>query len=348
MPRAARLDAPGALQHVMARGIEKRDIFRCDRDREDMISRLSDLIPESGTVCFAWAFLPNHVHFLFRSGPKGIVYVMRKLLTGYAVSFNLRHQRSGHLFQNRYKSILCEEEPYLLELVRYIHLNPLRAGVISGIGELNCYPYCGHSALMGNVDRAWQETDGVLRSFASKLNEARKHYFSFVAKGIALGKRDDLAGGGLVRSSGGWEAVKVERSKEACPPKGDDRILGRTEFVDRVLSEANEELDFKYRHKQVQMDLTTLAERVADLFGVGVEEVMTRGRRRERVEARSLLCYLAVEVLGLGVVELAGTLGMAPSSVSRSVARGNGIAKQRGYRSLDEVIELCKYAPRFS
>jgi len=339
MSRAARLDAPGALQHVMVRGIEKRDIFRCDRDREDLISRLADLVPESGTICLAWAFLPNHVHFLFRSGPKGIAYVMRKLLTGYAVSFNLRHQRTGHLFQNRYKSVLCEEEPYLMELVRYIHLNPLRGGVVSGIEELNRYPYSGHSALMGNVDRPWQETVGVLRIFASKLNEARRRYMSFVAKGVALGRREDLAGGGLVRSSGGWEAVKVERAKQVCAPKGDDRILGGTEFVDRVLSEANEVLDLKYRCKRAPVDLTALAERVAVLCGVSVEEMMARGRRRERVEARSLFCYWAVEALGWGVGELAGTLGMAPSSVSRSVVRGNGIAKQRGYRRLDEVIE---------
>ena len=345
MPRAARLDAPGALQHIMVRGIEKRDIFRCDRDREDLISRLADLIPESGTICLAWAFLPNHVHFLFRSGHKGIVYLMRKVLTGYAVSFNLRHQRTGHLFQNRYKSILCEEEPYLMELVRYIHLNPLRAGVVSGIGELNRYPYSGHSALMGNVDRPWQETGGVLRIFASRLHEARRRYLSFVVKGVALGKREDLAGGGLVRSSGGWEAVKEQRSEEGCFPKGDERILGGTEFVDRVLSEANEGLDLKYRCKRAPVDLSVLAERVAGLCGVSAEEVMTRGRRRERVEARSLFCYWAVEALGWSVGELAGTLGMAPSSVSRSVERGNGIAKQKGYRRLDEVIELCKNVP---
>ena len=345
MPRAARLDAPGALQHVMVRGIEKRDIFRGDRDREDLISRLADLLPERGTICLAWAFLPNHVHFLFRSGPKGIAYVMRKLLTGYAVSFNLRHQRTGHLFQNRYKSILCEEEPYLMELVRYIHLNPLRAGVVSGIGGLNRYPYCGHSAVMGNADRPWQETDGVLRMFASELHEARRHYLSFVAKGVALGRREDLAGGGLVRSSGGWEAVKAERAKEGGLPKGDDRILGGTEFVDRVLSEANEVLDFNYCRKRAPVDLTALAERVAGLCGVSVEEVMTRGRRRERVEARSLFCYWAVEALGWSVGDLAGALGMAPSSVSRSVARGNGISKQKGYRRLDEVIELCKNVP---
>ena len=124
MPRKARIDAPGALHHVIARGIEKRDIFRDDYDRNNFLERLGKVIDESETLCFALALLPNHVHLLFKTGLTPIATVMRRLLTGYAVSFNRRHRRHGHLFQNRYKSILCQEEVYLKELVRYIHLNP--------------------------------------------------------------------------------------------------------------------------------------------------------------------------------------------------------------------------------
>jgi len=97
MPRQARLDAPGALHHVMIRGIERRAIFRSDKDRDDFLNRLDSLLPESETVCYAWTFLSNHAHFLLRSGPKGIAALMRRLLTGYAVSFNLRHHRHGQL-----------------------------------------------------------------------------------------------------------------------------------------------------------------------------------------------------------------------------------------------------------
>ncbi|MBU2498278.1 MAG: hypothetical protein KKE57_05210 [Proteobacteria bacterium] len=86
---------------------------------------------------------------------------MRRLLTGYAVGFNRRHKRHGHLFQNRYKSIVCQEDTYLRELVRYIHLNPVRAGIVSDIGELNRYPYSGHSALMGRYKRRWQDVEYV-------------------------------------------------------------------------------------------------------------------------------------------------------------------------------------------
>jgi putative transposase len=135
MPRVARLDTPCLLHHVMIRGIERRKIFNDDHDRENFIERLSILLPEAKTRCYAWSFLSNHAHFLLRSGPAGIAALMRRLLTGYAVSYNRRHKRHGQLFQNRYKSIICQEDVYLQELVRYIHLNPLRANIVIDLQE---------------------------------------------------------------------------------------------------------------------------------------------------------------------------------------------------------------------
>jgi REP element-mobilizing transposase RayT len=137
MPRLARLDAPGVLHHLMIRGIERRNIFWNDEDREDFLNRLSKLLSETGTPCYAWALILNHAHFLFRTGKVLLATLMRRLLTGYAVSFNRRHKRVGHLFQNRYKSIVCQEDAYLRELVRYIHLNPVRAGIVAGLSGLN-------------------------------------------------------------------------------------------------------------------------------------------------------------------------------------------------------------------
>ena len=143
MPRLARLDAPGVLHHIMIRGIERRKIFRNNKDREDFLDRLTNLLPKTETLCYAWAFLPNHAHFLFRTEPIPLATLMRRLLTGYVVSFNRRHKRHGHLFQNRYKSIVCQEEVYLKELVRYIHLNPIRARTVRPLSELNRYAYIG-------------------------------------------------------------------------------------------------------------------------------------------------------------------------------------------------------------
>ena len=133
MPRQARIDAPGALHHLMVRGIERRKIFRDNEDKDNFVNRLSCIIKDTSTSCCAWSLLSNHVHLLFRTGDRSIATVMRRLLTGYAVTFNRRYNRHGQLFQNRYKSILCQEDPYLMELVRYIHLNPLRANIIGEI-----------------------------------------------------------------------------------------------------------------------------------------------------------------------------------------------------------------------
>ncbi|KKK58644.1 hypothetical protein LCGC14_3042380, partial [marine sediment metagenome] len=130
MPRLARLDAPGVFHHVMIRGIERRKIFWNKKDREDFLDRLGKLLPETRTGCYGWAFLSNHAHFLFRTGKAPLSTLMRRLLTGYVLSFNKRHRRSGQLFQNRFKSIVCQEDIYLKELVRYIHLNPIRAGLV--------------------------------------------------------------------------------------------------------------------------------------------------------------------------------------------------------------------------
>jgi len=137
MPRKARLNAPGAVHHIIIRGIERRQIFRKDPDRVDLIQRLGRLLSETRTECFAWALIPNHADFLLSTGLLSIAAMMRRILTEYAVSFNNRNRRHRKLFQSRYKSILCQEDLYLKELVRYIHLNPLRAGLVNDLKVLH-------------------------------------------------------------------------------------------------------------------------------------------------------------------------------------------------------------------
>jgi putative transposase len=209
MPRQSRIDTPGALHHIICRGIERSRIFRDNKDRNNFLDRLGSILLETGTPCYAFALMPNHFHLLVRTGNVPVSTVMRRLLTGYAVSFNRCHKRSGHLFQNRYKSILCQEETYLLELVRYIHLNPLRAGIVPDLKTLSAFAYCGHSRIMGNESSEWQDVDKVLGLFGKRKDRARKQYEAFVEKGISEGKKPELTGGGLVRSAGGWQELKV-------------------------------------------------------------------------------------------------------------------------------------------
>ena len=101
MPRKARIDPPGALHYIICRGIERRKIFNDDADRDNFMERLGTILKETSTPCYGWALIPNHFHLLLRTGKVPISTVMRRLLTGYAVSFNRRHRRYGHLFQNR-------------------------------------------------------------------------------------------------------------------------------------------------------------------------------------------------------------------------------------------------------
>ena len=133
MPRKSRIDAPGALHHVIIRGIERRKIFQSDYDRENFIVRLSGLITESKIDCYAWALLSNHGHFLLKTASALLSVFMSRFLTGYSGWLNKKHRRQGQLFQNRYKSILCQQDIELKELVRYIHLNPLKAGIVLGL-----------------------------------------------------------------------------------------------------------------------------------------------------------------------------------------------------------------------
>ncbi|MDY0039353.1 MAG: transposase [Desulforhabdus sp.] len=174
------MDAPGTLHHIMGRGIERTKIFRKQIDREDFLARLADLCLQENLAVYAWALMSNHFHILTGTGSQPLSTSMRRFLTGYAVNFNKRHRRTGHLFQNWYKSIVCEDDPYLLELTRYIHLNPLRAGLVDGMSGLNKYLWSGHSALMGTVLREWQDQKTILDYFGSELAKARKGYESFV------------------------------------------------------------------------------------------------------------------------------------------------------------------------
>jgi len=333
MPRRSRIDAPGALHHIIARGIERGEIFKDDADRRNFIDRLAGIIKETDTLCYGWALIPNHFHLLLKTGLTPISTVMRRLLTGYAVSFNRRHRRYGHLFQNRYKSILCQQDAYLLELVRYVHLNPLRARLVSSLEALDKYPFSGHGTIMGKSKNDWQYAEGVLGLFAEKVFLARRRYRNFVKKGIEQGKRDDLTGGGLVRSSGGWSKLKAMRRAKLFQ-KADERILGDGDFVEQVLAKAQERLDRKLTLQADGIDLEEVARKVAKIMDLEPSEVWAPGKERRRVRARSLFCYWACRDLGLSMAELSRKFNISETAVSLSVKRGEKLAQKNGYSLL--------------
>ena len=323
MPRRARLDSPGTLHHIIVRGIEKGPIVIDDLDRYHFIERMGILAEKLETSIYAWALMTNHAHMLLRSGQEGLSAYMRKLLTGYAVVYNRRHHRHGHLFQNRYKSIVVEEETYFKELTRYIHLNPLRAGVVDALSKLDNYRWTGHSALMGRSSLEWQDTNYVLQWFGNRLKQARQKYRHFVKQGIALGRQPHLVGGGLVRSAGGWSEVKALR-RIGAREKSDERVLGSGAFVDQVLGEV--ELTDKYR--LTNMDRQKSAAQLVDSYckerGIRLQALTGGSRQRHVSKVRRELACKLTEELGLTFAETARMLGVSTSAVAKIRMRKAG------------------------
>ncbi len=264
--------------------------------------------------------MSKHAHMPIRSGTGGVALFMRRILTGHAVAYNRRHRRSGHLFQNRYKSIVCEEDVNFTELVRYLHLNPLRAGLLTSLSQLDRYPWCGHAVVLGRRDCRWQDRGYVLQRFGRKVGPEKKAYREFVEKGIAQGQRPELVGGGPLRSLGGWSAVKSIR-RSGVEEKGDVRILGSSEFVDQTIDEA----DRQVKHRLDGEDLIGAAR---DIVRSGCTKhrisakLLRSGSRRQAVS--NLLKHLTLELvneLGLSLAETGRQLGLTRSGVAQVLRR---------------------------
>lgn len=308
MPRTRRIDIPELLQHVIVRGIEKRDIFLEDADREDFVRRLSSLIQETETDCLAWSLMTNHFHLLLRPRKGTLGTLMKRLLTGYAVTFNLRHNRSGHLFQNRFKSIVCDEDAYLLELVRYIHLNPLRAGIVSSRPELDYYPWSGHAVILGKRVMEGQNVSEVLSLFGRKTAAARKSYASFIADGDAKAHRKDLVG---------------QKDPEARITF-DSRILGDDEFIDTLRS--HDDLSSRI---SLKVPIPEIIAAVAENLSVAPRAITTNSRSPVISKARAVVCYVACTVGHTGAA-VGGVLGLTGAGVCAARARGRVIVENGG------------------
>lgn len=289
------------LYHLIARGIERRDIYTDVEDRHAFVDRLSSLLEKTGTSCLAWALIPNHFHLLLRTTEVKLSTFMRRLLTGYAVVFNLRHNRSGHLFQNRYKSIVCQEDAYLLELVRYIHLNPLRAHVVASLDSLHTYRWSGHAVITGKGEMKGQDVGSVLSLFGTSRAKAVRGYQAFIADGIDQGSRPELVGR-VVGQDGSVGLI-------------DSRVLGDTDFVEEIRVQ-----QAVVSRVQDRIPAAVIAEKAAALHTVPVRALSAGGRREAVVRERAMTCFLALEE-GHSVTEIARCLGMSRNGVVAAARR---------------------------
>jgi putative transposase len=332
MPRGPRLDQPGALHHVMARGIERRDIFVDDSDREDFAERLGRLASNRALDVYAWALMPNHVHLLVRTRTRSLASSMRSLLGGYATVYNRRHGRAGHLFQNRYKSVLCDEEAYFLTRVQYIHLNPVKAGMLGSVAELDAYPWTGHSTIVSRHSRQWQDVRFVLDSLTSSRADALRQYRKLVADGLASDRSIDLDGGGLRRSADGLEVVEALARGRECF-RSDERILGRSAFTEAICRELTAGAGSR-------LDETPTFERlvaaVAISLGILPSVVTANGGSRSQAHAREALSFLWISGFGRSGLSLAKRMGVTPSAVY-AAARRAGRERDRWLKLLDSL-----------
>ncbi len=165
--------------------------------------------------------------------------------------------------------------------------------------------------------------------------DSRKNYLSYVKKGIDQGRRPELVGGGMVRSLGGWSAIKKLRLKGQDRVKGDERILGDSEFVTTLLSDANDKFERRYELKRLGYDLKKISKKVSKIYDIKIEEIYSRSRRKARVQARDVLCYWAVRESGISCTELAKHLKMSKPGVGYAVSRGEKIVKKNKYNLLE-------------
>lgn len=322
MPRQARLDTPGTFHHIIVRGIEKKQIVDDDKDRESFTDRMGSLALETDTAIYAWALMDNHAHIFLQSGPPGLSKYMRRFLTGYAVFYNRRHGRHGHLFQNRYKSIVVEEDAYFQELVRYIHLNPLRAGVIDSIYKLERYRWCGHSVILGKQKNDWQDREYVLKWFGKRIGDARRAYRKFVENGVEQGHRSDLIGGGLIRSQGGWVAVK-DMLRQGVREKSDERILGSGEFVQQLIQQSDIERKRQFSMKENLEQAIWYIKKECKNEGVDIKALRAGSRRRIVSRLRNRLIQNLVEYFGLSLAETGRQMGVSSSAIAKALDRRN-------------------------
>ncbi|MEX1032010.1 MAG: transposase [Cellvibrionaceae bacterium] len=336
MPRIGRLHIAGGCYHVMGRGLERRRIFAADDDKQYFLSRLGECLAKSEGQCLAWAIMSNHYHLLIRVGSKPLAKLMAPLLGSYAGYYNRRHRRSGYVFQNRYKSILCDEDSYLLELVRYIHLNPLKAGLVPTINALDRYRWTGHAGIMGYHGQTWQSIDEVLSQFAKRAATGRKRYREFIADGLGLSDQSRLTGGGLVRSYGGWEAIqRLRKEHQYCI--GDERILGDSDFVEQALKQDEISLEQQSHYQQRGWTLGDLIHAICRYCEVDERQLKTKARANDLALAKSLICVWATACLGLSMGEVGRRLGISQPAVSKWVRQGEIYTEKEGL-VMEDVI----------
>ncbi len=318
MPRMYRMESPSSLVHIMAHSVEEKPLFVDDDDKSEFLSRFEKGLSKSGFLCYTWALMDNHYHLFLRTSEKPMSKLMRGLNGGYATYCNKRHGKHGPLFRNRFKSTLCQDQDYAAQLVKYINLNPLRAGMVNSLEDLKDYIWCGHGFLMGNsnvLGKTFQRREKCLRRFGKNEEEALKSYIDFLLQ--RCGEKSEVAG----------QLSKVEKTEISGSCKGWPAVIGDPEFVTKIMSKHKDVIHRIHRKADYPYVLETAAQKVCLEFKITLKELKKRGRMNTRAFARAVFCYRlhVLEFIPLSVI--AGFLGTTISPIALLVLKGVAICE---------------------
>jgi len=290
MARKPRVEFEGAFYHVIVRGNQRQKIFGDDQDRLRYLERLEHYRQRYGFTVYAYVLLSNHVHLLLETGKTPLSKIVQGIQFTYTQYYNRRYGKVGHLFQGRYKAILCDRDAYLLELVRYIHLNPAR---LKNPQEIATYRWSSHRAYLGTKGPVGVETDLVLAQLGDTRGQALKAYRQLIEDGKNLGHEERY-----------YQAV-------------DQRFLGDDKFIERIAKRVPQR---EIRPRSRKIPFEKLLHAVAQFRGCKAKDLTASGRQRAWVNARAQLAYLAREWCGMKTVDVARRLNRDASMVSRLCA----------------------------
>jgi putative transposase len=322
MPRKARIVITGAFHHIMARGIDGRTIFCENSDYEYFLMLLRQELGHDEHRLYAWVLMPNHYHFLLRVSSIPLSEMMRKLNSTYARYYNKKYNRRGYLFQDRYKSIVTQDQRYVEEIIRYIHLNPVRAGICGSIAELEAYPWCGHRVVMGRSSLDGQSIEDVLRRFGKTTQEGRQVYRRYLHEGLAQ-KHDTGEIVDAIRSN------SMDREDMVNPGSW---VIGNPDFVKKVLAEDKQRKMRLARYCVEQVTLENIAQKVAKVMGVSDAQMRQRSRGTAASDARKVFAFICRREYGFPVKQIARYLGISGPPVSISLSMGEKLTKNRGIK----------------
>jgi REP element-mobilizing transposase RayT len=288
MARKPRVEFPGAFYHVICRGNQRQVIFRSDADRRYYLERLEEYRRRYGFNVYAYILMSNHVHLLIQTGTVALSRIMQGLQLRYTGYYNRKYKKVGHLFQGRYKAILCDRQAYLLELVRYLHLNPGRMRVPMDPWK---YQWSSHGAYLGKSSPVRVDTSTVLGELNRSVGQARRAYLRFMAEGKGVGHQSDYYDV--------W----------------DQRILGDQNFVEQIDERIRTEHEINVPGPRTQF--RELLRLTAKAYGVSEQDLVLPGRQRKWVKPRATLVYLAREWGRVSIKEIGRRLHRDPSIISR-------------------------------